>query len=138
MIEPRFELTLCTERQGIHLSLLQRLASPFARMLWKSKRRENYFARLALAKELTASAQRCSSREELEDLLGHPKYAMAGTHFATPSIGTNGSLTPDRVEVYEQESCIIDIWFYDSRIIFITGAPMPDGWDFVSGVMDAD
>ena len=138
MIEPRYESTLYSERRDIHLSLLQRLASPFARVLWKSQRREKYFSRLDRANELTASVQRCGSREELEDLLGHPKYAMVGTHFATPNIGTNGSLTPDRVEVYEQESCIIDIWFYDSRIIFITGAPNPDGWDFVSGVMDAE
>ena len=64
------------------------------------------------------------SRETLEQVLGKPRYAVSGEVCDMPN-------APDLIECYESESCCIDLWFKDDRVVDITGFVKPSDWDLV-------
>lgn len=69
---------------------------------------------------------RCRGREELERLLGEPRYAVSGERCGQPG-GTPQS--PDLIECYESEGCCIDLWFKDDRLADVSGFVKPTVWD---------
>ena len=135
-VEPRRDLPLRLMRPPLRVTRWQRMLSPLARLLWKSKRRAEYDARAQHASALIREVQKCHSRAEIESLLGPPRYALEGTHFSAWGETVHARRVPDRVEVYEHAGCTIDIWYDCSKVIFMTGAAMPDAWDVVSGALD--
>ena len=71
---------------------------------------------------------RCRGREELEQLLGRPGYAVDGkTCGAMLEGGTQE--TPDLIECYESEGCCIDLWFKDDQLVDASGFVKPSRWD---------
>jgi len=72
--------------------------------------------------------ERCRGREELEQVIGEPVYAVSGeTCGAVLDEGTQES--PDLIECYESEGCCIDLWFKDDRLVNVSGFVKPTVWD---------
>ncbi len=72
--------------------------------------------------------ERCRGREELEQLLGKPVYAVSGESCgAVLDDGTQE--IPDRIECYESDGCCIDLWFKDDRLVDVSGFVKPTVWD---------
>ena len=73
---------------------------------------------------------RCRGREELEQVLGRPVYAVDGADCgAVLDDGTRQS--PDLIECYESEGCCIDLWFKNDRLVNASGFVKPTVWDVV-------
>ena len=64
----------------------------------------------------------CREREQLQQLLGKPLYAVSGEACHAPN-------HPDLIECYESEGCCIDLWFKNDRLIDVSGFVKPTKWD---------
>ena len=73
---------------------------------------------------------RCRGREELEQLLGRPVYAVDGESCGAV-LGDGTEEIPDLIECYESDGCCIDLWFKDDRLVDVSGFVKPTVWDFV-------
>jgi hypothetical protein len=87
--------------------------------------------------ELLPLVNECSSRDELEALLGLPQYALDGHRYEiTDDKGTIRQ--PDRVEVYEVHGCTIDVAFFGQAGIKAFGGPTPTAADVVLRIGEVD
>ncbi len=68
----------------------------------------------------------CRNREELERLLGPPRYAVSGE--ACGPLRTDAA---DLIECYETGGCCIDLWFKNDRLVDVSGFVKPTVWDSV-------
>ncbi len=64
----------------------------------------------------------CRKREDLQRLLGEPRYVVDGAVCGTED-------RPDLIECYESEGCCIDLWFKDNRLVNTSGFVKPTLWD---------
>ena len=71
---------------------------------------------------------RCRGREELEQLLGEPVYAVDGRSCGAVLEGSRQEI-PDLIECYESEGCCIDLWFKDGQLVDVSGFVKPSVWD---------
>ena len=72
--------------------------------------------------------ERCRGREELQQVIGEPVYAVSGESCgAVLDDGTEES--PDLIECYESDGCCIDLWFKDDRLVNVSGFVKPTVWD---------
>ena len=94
---------------------------------WRRFQREAAEHRLS---QLIVEAGRCKNRNELEHLLGQPRYAMAGELFAVDQE------SPDVVECYVTQGCLIELWFTDGRVSITTGSVNVSLLDVYSGVLE--
>ena len=85
-----------------------------------------------------AVAGKCQTRNELEQVLGKPKYVLKGDGFSI------GSFVPDRVESYQKRGCVIELWFKGERFHSDSGFVPYTAWaehefDHVfTGIYDGD
>ena len=87
----------------------------------------------ARVSELCRSAGKCASREELELLLGPPKYAMAGNGFE--STGPDGSTcSPECVETYVRDRIVLDLWFHANGTRGLSAFVLWSPWDLAVGL----
>jgi hypothetical protein len=78
--------------------------------------------------EKLAAVAECRRRDELEQILGPPLYAVNGENAGV--VRPDGSQdSPDLIECYESEGCCIDLWFKDDRLIDMSGFVKPTVWD---------
>ncbi len=75
-----------------------------------------------------AVAGKCQTRNELEQVLGKPKYVLKGDGFCI------GSFVPDRVESYQKRGCVIELWFKGERFHSDSGFVPYTAWDIASGL----
>ncbi|MHC4176804.1 MAG: hypothetical protein ACYSWU_04815 [Planctomycetota bacterium] len=73
---------------------------------------------------------RCRRREELEQVLGKPLYAVDGESCGAV-LDDGGQESPDLIECYESDGCCIDLWFKDDRLVEVSGFVKPTVWDIV-------
>lgn len=93
--------------------------------LWLVYRQRKMVARVNAKLDLLES---CRGREQLEELLGRPLYAVDGNRCgAVLRHGTHQS--PDLIECYESDGCCIDLWFKHDRLVDVSGFVKPTVWD---------
>ncbi|HWB08429.1 MAG TPA: hypothetical protein VG826_04365 [Pirellulales bacterium] len=114
-IQPRIGLELRSERPAIIVSPWQRLLGRLLRRFILQRIESQRAKEWARLKPLLALARKCSNRDELESLLGAPRYAMHGELFGT-SHGNSQVEHPDLVEVYEIGRYVVELWFKGERI----------------------
>ncbi len=95
--------------------------------LWLAIRQRK---KVALVNAKLDELARCRGREELEQLLGRPVYAVDGKSCGALLEGGTQE-TPDLIECYESEGCCIDLWFKDDQLVDVSGFVKPTAWDFV-------
>lgn len=84
----------------------------------------------ALVNAKLEQMERCRGRQELEQVLGEPVYAVSGESCgAVLDDGTQES--PDLIECYESEGCCVDLWFKDDQLVDVSGFVKPTVWDYV-------
>lgn len=135
MIEPSGNLVPLSSRPPIQTPAWQRcvgaIASPFVRRSIQS----NYPNRLNRLSEVLGLARQCNTRDELESLLGPPKYVLDGNSYSSIPTDTNRQQQPELVEVYELDNCGIELMFRDGRMIEMIGIPMPTNWEIATGAL---
>ena len=104
--------------------LCGRVFSPFVRR-WRIPARARAESRLH---HLMNGLRQCETRDELERLLGKPKYALQGDLFLS------GSFVPDRAETYEKDGCLIDLLFENDHLHSASGCVPYTAWDLTSGL----
>jgi hypothetical protein len=85
-----------------------------------SRRHDRLFPRLG---SLMERARRCQDRQQLEELLGPPRYALPGESYKV------GEESPDLVECYSRDGCHIDVLFRDGGRWEQVGLVTPCAWD---------
>ncbi len=83
-------------------------------------------------------ALECEDRNQLEGLLGAPRYAMQGTSYGTANSDHEPLSRPDVVEVYEHDGCMIEVWFKDDAMMSMYAFAFPTSWEVVAGALDAN
>ncbi|TWU43550.1 hypothetical protein Q31b_25910 [Novipirellula aureliae] len=136
MIEPRSDLSPRSERPPLDAPFWMHAVVPFASLFAKRLRRQ-YDVRVERSGLLLQSALECANRQQLEELLGQPRYAMLGDHYGT-SDSVDGPISgPDLVEIYERDGCMVEVWFKDGKWMTMNGMAFPTNWEFLSGAMNA-
>ena len=79
--------------------------------------------------EVLKLARDCQSREELEALMGKPRYALDGNLYSKVPMASGDFVQPDVVEVYELDNCGIELMFNDGKFIGMLGMPLPTTWE---------
>lgn len=125
MVEPQHQLRLRSERPQICVAWWQRLLAAFNQHPNQDTRRREYDHRLECAGRMLQTALRCEDRQQLEELVGAPRYAMDGAHYVTSQGEGEGTTHPDTVEVYERDGCLVEIWFKDGAMVTGTASPSP-------------
>lgn len=131
MIAPREDLEFLSERPrlniGWHIKLYGRL---FRRYLkpWRDRVHSRCLDKL---ETLLAAVSRCETRQEIEEILGLPKYAMHGNCCGVQLAEDSEIIRPDCVEVYESDELSTEIWFKDGKSWRTSGYITPNGWDIV-------
>jgi hypothetical protein len=133
MIPIREGIPLLEQRPCIEISHLQssaiQLAAPLMRRL-NTARYKRMRKRLA---KILAAASRCQTRDELEAVLGRPKYSLSPNTCGMVDL-TGKSRHPDHVEVYLVSGCTVDMWFFLSEGQFeLLGSPCMTLTDIVLG-----
>jgi hypothetical protein len=78
-----------------------------------------------------AATRECKQRDELEQVLGTPKYAMKGELYTTTM--PDGSVhCPDVVEVYERDGCIMECCFSDGVVESVIGYVPWTRWELAA------
>ncbi|MCS7468217.1 hypothetical protein NZK35_16315 [Stieleria sp. ICT_E10.1] len=136
MIEPRPDLRPRSERPPLEFPFWMHAVAPVA-SLFAERLRRQYDGRVKTSGLLLQSALECANRQQLEELIGQPRYAMLGDHYGT-SDSMDGPITrPDVVEVYERDGCMVEVWFKDGKLMTMNGMAFPTDWEFISGAMNA-
>lgn len=105
------------------------MAAPFIRR-WNAAKR---IGRLRAIVRILGDVKRCASRDELEAVLGRPKYTLDG-HLHTTKDESGNERHPDHVEVYLVSGCTIDVLFFFSEDkVEAVGFPSPTAVDVVLG-----
>jgi hypothetical protein len=104
-------------------------------------RRRNEAWQLAKQRQLTeimAAARECDSREELERILGKPRYALDGLLCGRHERdGTKRS--PEIVEVYQVAGCTVELWFFAVHSsIDMVGFTSPTSTSLVLSHLDSE
>jgi len=71
---------------------------------------------------------RCRGRDELQQVIGEPVYAVDGESCGA-LLGDDTEESPDRIECYESDGCCIDLWFKDDWLVDVSGFVKPTVWD---------
>jgi hypothetical protein len=79
---------------------------------------------------LMEQGHNCCNREELEQLLGKPRYVLSGDGHSVRS-RTAEPVKPDLIEVYQTKGCIMEVVFKDDRPITLLGWAAMTPWDAV-------
>jgi hypothetical protein len=131
MVEPDRSLPLLKERPPLGWSLLSRVAARLACRFAETQLRQWVQDRRArneaLLGKLLPRVMSCVDRTELKSIVGKPRYAMEGRHFATIMNGERRS--PDRVEHYTCQACWVDLWFVGDRLDSASGAVALNPWE---------
>jgi len=80
---------------------------------------------------LMQQGHNCSNRDELEQLLGKPRYVLSGDGYSVGSRDAE-SIKPDLVEVYQTKGCAMEVVFKDDRPITLFGWAAMTPWDAVA------
>lgn len=86
-------------------------------------------------REVLELANECKSRDQLENLLGRPRYALDGTLYSRIPTDSGNLEQPEIVEVYELDNCGIELMFRNDRMIGMFGIPMPTSWEIVCNAL---
>jgi hypothetical protein len=85
--------------------------------------------------QIIVDVGRATTREDLERILGMPKYALSGAGFEATA-HNDEMIIPDRVEVYYRHGCVVDMWFCKGNVCSIVGFVPFTYWDVLAGVPD--
>ncbi len=84
----------------------------------------------ALVNAKLDAMETCRGREELQQVIGEPVYAVSGETCGAV-LGDGTQQPPDLIECYESEGCCIDLWFKNDRLVNVSGFVKPTVWDYV-------
>ena len=86
-------------------------------------------------REILKLAHDCTSRHEIEALIGTPKYALDGNLYSKIPNDSGNLVQPEFVEVYELKNYGIELMFNNGRMFGMLGIPMPTGWEIASDAL---
>jgi hypothetical protein len=85
----------------------------------------------AILERMVLDAKQCESRQNLEEILGKPKYALDGKLYKIGPRGGEES-RPDCVEVYSIRGCTFDVLFFPKQQRHeVFGAVLPSSIDML-------
>ena len=135
MIEPAVNLIPIRSRPPFQVPFWQRciglVASPFIRKRIENNRPN----RMMRMQEILALAHAFQSHDELEAVMGAPKYALDGNLYSRIPTESGNLKQPEIVEVYERNNYGIELLFNNGRMIGMLGIPMPTSWEIASDAL---